>query len=59
MLERVWVVSYFEFDDREATITVFSNEEAAKKCFESFKKTKSHVAIDKTYVYRNYSDEVK
>ena len=32
----VWIVSYYEDGDKEATVTAFSNEEAAKLCYETF-----------------------
>lgn len=57
-LEKVWVVSYFENTDREATVTVFSDEEAAKNCYRIFLRTKSHVAIDQTYIYSGFEGEV-
>lgn len=56
MLNKVWIVSYFEYDDKEATVTAFTNEEAAKKCYESFRKTKSHVALDVTYEAEHFEE---
>lgn len=55
MTEYVWIVSYFECEDREATVTAFSNEEAARSCYETFAKEKSHVALDKVPVCSTFT----
>ena len=47
----VWIVSYYEDGDKEATVTAFSNEEAAKLCYETFTKSRSHVSIDNVPLY--------
>lgn len=51
----VWIVSYFDHDDNEATVSCFEEEEAARQCFEYFKTTHEHVAIDKAKVYTGFT----
>lgn len=54
MREYVWIVSYFASIDGEATVTAFSNEEAAQRCYEAFRKDKSYVALDKVPVMSEF-----
>lgn len=51
---KVWIVSYFDHEDREASVTCFEEEEPARKCFEHFKTIHQHVAIDHTQVFMGF-----
>ena len=50
----IWVVAYYDNEDTEPTVTAFSNEDAATKCFETFTKTHTHLCIDKVPVYSSF-----
>ena len=51
----VWIVSYFDHNDNEPTVSCFKEEEPARQCFEYFKTIHEHVAIDKIPVYNKFT----
>ena len=51
----IWVITYYDKADTEPTITAFSDEDAATKCFEVFKKTHLHSSMDKVPVYSSFT----
>lgn len=56
----IYVVTYWDFTEdikEEPVVTVFDNEEAAKKCYEHFKKYYSACVLDETLLYSSF--EVK
>jgi len=54
MNDKVWIVSYCDDGDKEATVTAFDNEDAAKACYEDFKLTHDKCAVDECYVYHSF-----
>lgn len=52
----VWTVTYWTEDlNKEPTISVFDNEEAAQKCYEFFRKEyKGQVCIDCAPLYTQF-----
>lgn len=56
---RIWVVSWFNNGDLEATVTAFNNKKAAQKCYAHFLGVFDHVNYDECPVYGNFiiSDE--
>lgn len=54
----VYVVTRYEDDmySKEPIVTVFDNEEAARKCFEYFKKLDTKiVCLDKCPIYKTFT----
>lgn len=56
-MDNVWIVSYFDSSDSEATVAAFGDEDAAIQYFKYLKKNREHVAIDKTPVYNKFIEE--
>ena len=47
----IWVVTYWDDDDRDPTITCFGNYEAAEKCYSYFKNKHKFCCIDNCELY--------
>lgn len=52
---KVWIVTYFDEGDIEATVTAFSNKEAAQLCLETFEKLHTYISIDEVPVFSSFS----
>lgn len=52
---KVWIVTYFDEGDIEATVTAFSNKEAAQSCLEAFEKLHTYISIDEVPVFSSFS----
>ena len=50
----IWVVSYLDDGDSEATVTAFDNQGAAEKCFTHFKTIHKRVALDEVPLYTSF-----
>jgi len=53
-MENVWIVGYFDECDSKPTVTAFSNQQAAIKCYKYFFRIHKYVFIDKCPVYKNF-----
>lgn len=51
----IWIVAYYDDNDKEATVTAFSNEEAANLCYETFTESHNHVSLDKVPLYSTFT----
>ena len=54
---KVWIVTYFDEGDIEATVTAFSNKEAAQLCLETFEKLHAYIWIDEVPVFSSFKEE--
>lgn len=54
-MKTIWIVSYFDYGDTEATVTAFDNQTAALSCCECFKKEHRFVFIDEVPVYKSFT----
>lgn len=48
----VWIVTYWDDDGCEPTVTAFDNEKAARECYKCFS-FEHHVCIDKAQVFKS------
>ena len=51
---KIWIVTYFDEGDIEATVTAFSNKEAAQSCLEAFEKLHTYVSLNEVPVYSSF-----
>lgn len=51
---KIWIVTYFDEGDIEATVSVFSNKEAAQSCVEAVEKLHTYVSLDEVPVYSSF-----
>lgn len=56
MNDRIWIVSICDDGDKEATVTAFDDEDAAKACYECFKLTHDKCAVDACSVHHRFYD---
>ena len=53
-MKYMYVVSWYDNGDFYPTITVFNNQESAKKCLSYFEKIHNHICIDKCPIYTHF-----
>lgn len=53
----VWVVSWCDENDKEATVTVFDNRDNAEWCASVFSKQHHNVSVDECRVYTWFTGE--
>lgn len=51
---KVWIVTYFDEGDIEATVAAFSNKEAAQLYVETFEKLHTYVSLNEVPVYSSF-----
>lgn len=54
-MNKVFVISYQDKNNEEPTVTVFSEENAAKSCFDFFKNNHARCWMDEVPVYSKFN----
>ena len=49
----LWIVTYWD-GTQEPTVTAFDNEEAAQRCYETFKLLHEGICLDQVPVYHDF-----